>query len=84
MDCPLVQLAKNRQILKKFEESGMVAIPVREWFRFFEALAFITRESGRQEIYCDLARGYAFFSQTPIKLRDDLGPEHGDISRHAA
>src|SRR5262245_24015870 len=26
MECPLIQFAKHRQILKKFEESGLVAI----------------------------------------------------------
>ena len=74
MDCPLVQLAKYRQIQKKFEESGMVAIPVREWLRFFEALAFITRESGRPEIYCSIVGGHMVFSKAPIKQRDDLRP----------
>jgi len=74
MLCPLVQLANNRQILKKFEESGMVAIPVSEWLRFFEALAFITREGGRREIYCAIIGGYTVFSKTPIKRRDDLTP----------
>jgi len=74
MDCPLVQLAKYRQIQKRFEESGMVAIPEREWLRFFEALAFITRESGRLEIYCSFVGGYVVFSKTPIKRRDDHRP----------
>jgi len=46
MDCPLVRLARNRKILKRIEERGMVAIPLTEWVRFFEVLAFINRETG--------------------------------------
>ena len=57
MECPLVQLAKHRKILKKFEQNGSIAIPVSEWPSFFEALAFIYREIGRGEIYCTIAGG---------------------------
>ena len=67
MDCPLVLLARNRKILKTFEDSGMVAIPVIEWLRFFETLAYINRESGLREIYCAIVDGYTVFSKTPIK-----------------
>ena len=75
MECPLVQLAENRQLLKKFVESGMVAIPVREWLRFFEALAFITREIGPGEIHCAIVGGYTVFSKTPLERMEYLEPE---------
>ena len=79
MECPLVQLAKHRKILKKFEQNGRVAIPVSEWLRFFEALAFINREGGWREIYCTIGGGYAVFSQTHIKRRVDLRPERIEL-----
>src|SRR5262249_53365051 len=50
--CPLVQLARNRKLLKKFEETGRVTMPLTDWARFFEALAFMNREGSAREIYC--------------------------------
>jgi hypothetical protein len=50
--CPLVKLTKNRRTLKKFEETGRVALPLSDWLRFFEALTFLDREGGQREIYC--------------------------------
>jgi hypothetical protein len=41
MDCPLVRLAQNHQILKQFEQTGKVVIPLTDWIRFFEVLAFM-------------------------------------------
>ena len=79
MYCPLVQLAKYRKILKKFEQCGAVALPRTDWLRFFEALAFITRESGRLEIYCAIGSGYLLFSKTPFKRRTDLRPEQIEL-----
>ncbi len=46
-DCPLVRLANNRKILKKFEQTGKVAIPLSDWIRFFEALTMMTRDGQR-------------------------------------
>jgi hypothetical protein len=44
-DCPLVRLAQHRKILKTLEQPGMVAIPMNQWLRFFEALEFISRRN---------------------------------------
>jgi len=79
MECPLVQLGKYRKLLKKFEEAGMVALPASQWLLFFEALAFIYRESRRGEIYCTIAGGCVVFSQTPIKRRVDLRPDQIEL-----
>ncbi|HEV2663304.1 MAG TPA: hypothetical protein VG324_00220 [Blastocatellia bacterium] len=72
MDCPLVRLAKYRKLLKKFDETGKVAIPLDEWSGFFEALAYIDLEGGRKEIYCGIQDGYMFFSKTPLKRKSKL------------
>jgi len=79
MDCPLVQLAKYRKILKKLEQCSMVAIPLTDWLGFFDALAFITRESGRLEIYRAIGNGYLVFSKTPIKRKVTLKPEQIEL-----
>jgi len=50
MGRPLVRLACNRKILKQSDESGIVVIPLANWIRFFESLAFMNRD-GHQEIY---------------------------------
>lgn len=70
-DCPLVRLAYNRKILKQFDESGMVAIPLTDWLWVFETLAFINRD-GHQEIYCGVVEGYLVFSKTPFKKKPAL------------
>ena len=57
----------------------MVAIPVREWLRFFEALVFINREGGRFEIYCAIRNGYLVFGNTPIKRKVNLRPEQIEL-----
>lgn len=60
-DCPLVRLATNLKLLKQFEQTGQVVIPLTDWIRFFEALAFINRD-GYQEIYCEIVEGRLVFS----------------------
>ena len=66
-ECPLVRLAKHRKILKKFEQIGMVAIPVSEWMFFFETLAYMHRDGDQQGIYCEILDGYLVFSKTRCK-----------------
>lgn len=68
-DCPLVRLANNRKILKKFNQTGMVAIPVSMWLWFFEALTTIARDGERREIHCAIVEGYMVFSQTPFSWK---------------
>ena len=41
-DCPLVRLATNLKLLKQFEQTGQVVIPIADWICFFEALTFLT------------------------------------------
>lgn len=67
-DCPLVRLATNLKLLKQFEQTGQVVIPMTNWIRFFEALAFMSRD-GRQEIYCAIMEGRFVFSKTPFKKK---------------
>jgi len=66
-DCPIVRLAANLKHLKQFEQTGRVVIPLSDWIRFFEALAFLNRGGGRREIYCAFAGEYLVFSRTPIE-----------------
>jgi hypothetical protein len=67
-DCPLVRLAYGRKILKQFEETGKVAIPLDDWIRFFEALAFM-RQEGQREIFCVIAGEYLVLSKKPFDRR---------------
>jgi hypothetical protein len=67
-DCPLVRLATNLKLLKQFEQTGQVVIPLTDWIRFFEALAFMNRD-GHQEIYCAIMEGRLVFSKTPFKKK---------------
>jgi hypothetical protein len=67
-DCPLVQPAYGRKILKQFEETGKVAIHLNDWIRFFDALAFLN-DGGRREIFCAFAGEYLVFSNTPFKKK---------------
>ena len=78
MDCPLVQLARNQKIRKKFEEAGMVAIPLTDWIRFFEALAFLDR-GGAWEISCAIVGGYLMLSKTSFKRKPDLTPKQIEL-----
>ena len=65
-DCPLVRLVNNRKILKTFEQTGKVTIPISEWLFFFEALTTIAHDYGQREIYCAIGARYLVFSKTPI------------------
>lgn len=67
-DCPLVRLATNLKLLKQFEQTGQVVIPLTDWIRFFEALAFMNRD-GHQEICCAIVEGRLVFSKTPLKKK---------------
>ncbi|HEV2664867.1 MAG TPA: hypothetical protein VG324_08145 [Blastocatellia bacterium] len=77
-DCPLVRLANNLKHLKKFDESGMVAVPLADWIRFFEALAFMTRD-GQRVIYSTIVEGYLVFSKAPFKKKSDAAPKRQDL-----
>ena len=66
-DCPLVRLATNLKLLKQFEQTGQVAIPIADWIRFFEALTFLAHGDGQREIYCAIGARYLVFSKTPIE-----------------
>jgi hypothetical protein len=78
-DCPLVRLAQHRKILKTFEQTGMVAIPMNQWLRFFEALEFISREHGHQEIYCVILEEYIVFSKTSLEQKVEIRPEQIEL-----
>jgi hypothetical protein len=72
-DCPLVRLVNNRKILKTFEQTGKVTIPISEWMFFFEALTTIAHDGGRREIYCAIGAQYLVFSKTPIEREAKTG-----------
>jgi hypothetical protein len=67
-DCPLVRLTTNIKLLKQFEQTGQVLIPLTDWIRFIEALAFMNRD-GHQEIYRAIVEGRLVFSKTPLKKK---------------
>jgi len=79
MDCPLVQLARNQKIRKQFEEAGMVAIPLTEWIRFFETLAFMHRDGGKREIYCAIVGGHMVFSKARFERKAEPKPEQIEL-----
>jgi hypothetical protein len=66
-DCPLVRLVNNRKILKTFEQTGKLTLPISEWLFFFEALTTIAHDYGQREIYCAIGARYLVFSKTPIE-----------------
>jgi hypothetical protein len=66
-DCPLVQRATNIKLLKQFEQTGQVVIPLDDWLYFFEALAYLKRDGGQREIYCAFEGEYLVFSRAPIE-----------------
>jgi hypothetical protein len=78
-DCPLVRLANNRKILKKFEQIGKVAIPISMWPWFFDALTTIARDGGHREIHCAILEGYLVFSRTPIARRTAFDSERQEL-----
>ena len=68
-DCPLVRLATNLKLLKQFEQTGQVVIPIADWIRFFEALTFLNRDGGHREIYCAIGERYLLLSKTHIERK---------------
>ena len=68
-DCPLVRLATNIKLLKQFEHTGQVVIPLSDWIRFFEALAFVNRDGGHREIFCAFAGEYLVLSKAPFEKK---------------
>jgi len=78
-DCPLVRLVNNRKILKTFEQTGRVMIPISEWLFFLEALTTIAHDSGQREIYCAIGARYLVFSKTPIELEAKRGPTQNEL-----
>ncbi len=66
-DCPLVKLATHRKLLKTFEQTGQVTIHISDWLRFFEVLAYISRDGGPLEIHCVIVEEHLIFSRTPFK-----------------
>jgi len=78
-DCPLVRLATNLKLLKQFERTGQVVIPIADWICFFEALTFLNRDGGHREIYCAIDERYLLFSKTPIERKAKKGPTQGEL-----
>ena len=78
-DCPLVRFVNNRKILKTFEQTGKVTIPISEWLFFFEALTTIAHDYGYEEIYCAIGARYLVFSKTPIEREATNGPNQNEL-----
>jgi hypothetical protein len=66
-DCPLVRLATNLKLLKQFEQTGQVTIHISDWLRFFELLAYISRDRDPLEVHCTIVREHLIFSRAPLK-----------------
>ena len=78
-ECPFVRHVENLKLLKKFEQTGLVAIPISQWIRFFEALAFLAHGGTHREIYCVVGTRYVVFSKTPIKRMVKKEPTQGEL-----
>jgi len=78
-DCPLVRLATNHKLLKQFEQTGQVVMPVDDWVWFFQALTFLTRDDGRREIYCEIGARYLLFSKTPVERKARERPTQSEL-----
>jgi hypothetical protein len=78
-ECLLVRLATNLKLLKNFEQTGQVVIPVSDWLRFFEALTFLQRDSSQREILCAFAEEYLVFSKAPFERTAKKRPTHSEI-----
>ena len=78
-DCPLVRLATYIKLLKQFEQTGQVVIPVDDWLWFFEALAYLKRDGSQREIYCAFAGEYIVFSKTPIERKAKKQPTQSKL-----
>jgi hypothetical protein len=81
-ECPLVRHVENLKLLKKFDQTGYVAIPISEWIWFFEALAFLAHDGGRREIYCAVGTRYVVFSKMPIERKPRAAPKQRDLFEH--
>jgi hypothetical protein len=78
-ECPLVRHVENLKLLKKFDQTGHVAIPISEWIGSFQALAFLAHGDGRREIYCAVETRYVVFSKTPIERKPKAAPRQEDL-----
>lgn len=78
-ECPLVRHVENLKLLRKFDQTGQVAIPISDWIRFFEALAFLAHGGGRREIYCAVGTRYLVFSKTPIRRMVKKEPVQSEL-----
>jgi hypothetical protein len=74
-----VRLVNNRKILKTFEQTGKVMIPISEWLFFFEALTTIAHGGGQREIYCAIGARYLVFSKTPVEREAKRGPTQNEL-----
>jgi len=70
-DCPLVKLATNCKLLKTFKQTGQAAIHISDWLRFFEVLAYISRDVRTLKIYCAIVGDHLIFSRAPVVLRQN-------------
>jgi len=79
-ECPLVRLARSLKLLKQFEQTGQVAIPVTHWIQSFEALAFLKRAGGRREIYCAFTGERLLLSRALLeRTEDEEEPTQGEL-----
>ena len=79
-DCPLVRLATNIKLLKQFEHTGQVVIPLSDWIRFFEALTFLNRAGSRREIHCVFTGERLLLSRAPLeRTEDEEEPTQGEL-----
>jgi hypothetical protein len=78
-DCPVVRLATNLKLLKQFEQTGQVAIPVANWIQFFEALAFLKHAVGHREIHCAFTGERLLLSRTPPERTAKKKPGQGEL-----
>jgi hypothetical protein len=76
-ECPLIRHVENLNLLKKFDQTGQVTIPIAQWIRFFQALAFLAHDGGHREIYCVVGREYVLFSKRPIEQK--ARPTQGEL-----
>jgi len=72
-DCPLVNLAINRKLLKTFEQTGQVTIHISDWLRFFEVMAYISRERDPMEVYCAIIGDHLILSRSPLTTNSKAG-----------
>jgi hypothetical protein len=78
-ECPIVRHVENLKLLKKFDKTGQVAIPISEWIRLFDALAFLAHDGGQKEIYCAVGTRCVVFSKTPLERKPRTEPKQEDL-----